>query len=42
MSSNSTQFVKDLKEKTILVSREFEAQVELVWKAFTESEILGK
>ena len=42
MSENSTQVVKDLKEKTILVSREFKAPVELVWRAFTESEILDK
>lgn len=42
MSNNPTQVVKDLKTKTILVSREFNAPVELVWRAFTESEILDK
>lgn len=42
MSSNATQVIKDLKEKTILVSREFNAPVELVWKAFTEKEILDQ
>ncbi|PKL85931.1 MAG: ATPase [Ignavibacteriae bacterium HGW-Ignavibacteriae-1] len=42
MSTFSTQVVKDLKEKTILVSREFNAPVELVWKAFTVSEILDQ
>jgi len=42
MSTNTTQVVKDLKEKSILVSREFNASVELVWRAFTESEILDQ
>jgi uncharacterized protein YndB with AHSA1/START domain len=42
MSTNSTQVVKDLKEKSILVSREFNAPVELVWRAFTDSEILDQ
>jgi uncharacterized protein YndB with AHSA1/START domain len=42
MSQKSTHVVKDLKAKTILVSREFNATVELVWRAFTESEILDK
>jgi uncharacterized protein YndB with AHSA1/START domain len=42
MSANTTQVVKNLKEKSILVSREFNAPVALVWRAFTESEILGK
>jgi len=40
MISNSTQVVKDLKAKTILVSREFNVPVELLWKAYTETEIL--
>lgn len=42
MSANTTQVVKDLKEKSVLVSREFNAPVTLVWRAFTESEILDK
>lgn len=42
MSTNPTQVVKDLKERTILVSRTFNAPLELVWKAFTESEILDQ
>lgn len=42
MSSNSTQVVRDLQEKSILVSREFNAPVELVWRAFTEKEILDQ
>lgn len=28
---------KDFKEKSILVSREFNAPIETVWKAFTKS-----
>lgn len=35
-----TNVVKDLKEKSILVSREFNAPIEKVWRAYTESEIL--
>jgi uncharacterized protein YndB with AHSA1/START domain len=42
MSKNQTEVVKDLKAKSIIVSREFEAPVELVWRAFTESEILDQ
>lgn len=42
MSNNQTKVFKDLKEKSILVSREFEAPVSLVWRAFTESEILDQ
>lgn len=42
MSTNTTKVLKDLKEKSVLVSREFNAPVELVWRAFTESEILDK
>lgn len=42
MNTNSTKVIKDLKEKFILVSRELNAPVEIVWKAFTESEILDR
>ncbi len=42
MKTYATQVIKDLKEKSILVSREFNAPVELVWRAFTESEILDQ
>lgn len=42
MSINNTQVVKDLKQKSILVSREFNAPIELVWKAFTEAELLDQ
>ena len=41
-SNNKTQVVKDLKEKSILVSREFNAPVTDVWRAFTESELLDQ
>lgn len=42
MSKNVTKVVKDLRAKSILVSREFNAPIELVWKAFTVSEILDQ
>jgi uncharacterized protein YndB with AHSA1/START domain len=41
-STNGTEVTKDLKEKSILVSRVFNAPVEKVWKAHTDSEILDK
>jgi uncharacterized protein YndB with AHSA1/START domain len=37
-----TEITKDLKDKSILVSREFDAPIEKVWRAFTDSEILDK
>jgi uncharacterized protein YndB with AHSA1/START domain len=37
-----TLVVKDLEEKSILVSRTFSAPLEKVWGAFTESELLEK
>lgn len=37
-----TLVVKDLEEKSILVSRTFSAALEKVWRAFTESELLEK
>ncbi len=39
---HKTTVKKDFKEKSILVSREFNAPLETVWKAFTESESLEK
>jgi len=42
MSSNKTEVVKDLKERSILVSREFNAPLADVWRAFTESELLDR
>lgn len=40
--NNSTKVIKDFAKKSILVSRELNAPIELVWKAFTTSEILDK
>ena len=39
---SKTTVVKDFQEKSILVSREFNAPLEIVWRAFTESELLEK
>ena len=39
---HKTTVKKDFQEKSILVSREFNAPLEIVWKAFTESESLEK
>lgn len=39
MSNNKTQVVKDLKEKSILVSREFNAPLAKVWRALCCPEI---
>ncbi len=39
---NKTQVIKDLKEKSILVSREFDAPLTNVWRAYTESELLDQ
>ena len=39
-TNNKTVVVKDLEEKSILVSRTFSAPLEKVWLAFTESEFL--
>lgn len=40
MENNKTQITKSLEEKIIIVSREFNAPLKNVWKAFTESKIL--
>ena len=37
---HKTTVKKDFKEKSILVSREFNAPLETVWKAFTEKNSL--
>ena len=42
MSNNKTQVIKDIKEKSILVSREFNTPLANVWRAFTESELLDQ
>ena len=39
---NETIFTKDLANKKIGVTREFDAPVEKVWKAWTESELLDQ
>ncbi len=41
-STDKTKVIKDLKEKSILVSRKFDAPLENVWKAFTNSQILDQ
>lgn len=40
--NNTTSVTKDLQKKTILVSREFKAPIEIVWNAYTDSTILDK
>ncbi len=40
MSNDKIQVRKDLSERSILVSREFNAPLEKVWRAYTESELL--
>lgn len=40
--SNKTQITKDLKERSLLVSREFNSNLENVWRAFTEKELLDQ
>ena len=42
MTKKETVFSKDLPNKKISVEREFEAPLEQVWKAWTESEILDE
>ena len=39
---NKTQIVKDFKEKSVLISREFNASLAIVWRAYTESIILDQ
>ena len=41
-AKNKTQIIKDFKEKSILISREFKAPLTNVWRAYTESELLRK
>lgn len=40
--TSQTKVVKDLKEKSILVEREFDAPVNLVWRCYTEKELLDQ
>jgi uncharacterized protein YndB with AHSA1/START domain len=41
-TENKTQITKDLPGKTITVVRTFDAPVEIVWKAWTDSTLLDK
>jgi len=41
-TAQKNSIVKDLKEKSILVSREFEAQLADVWKAYTDPKLLDQ
>lgn len=40
MANNKTHITKNLTEKSIIVSREFNAPLTTVWRAYTESELL--
>jgi uncharacterized protein YndB with AHSA1/START domain len=42
MSTNKTQITKDFNEKSILVSREFNATLADVWRAYTEPALLDQ
>ncbi|RXK62363.1 SRPBCC domain-containing protein [Lacibacter luteus] len=42
MSTNKTNVTKDFQAKSIVVSREFDAPVADVWRAFTESKLLDQ
>ena len=39
---NTTQIVKNMEEKSVLVSRGFNAPLDLVWRAFTDCHILDQ
>jgi uncharacterized protein YndB with AHSA1/START domain len=41
-STNRTQVIKDFKEKSILVSRVFNAAIEKVWQAYSDNKILDQ
>lgn len=41
-TASKTKVVKDLKEKSILVAREFDAPVNMVWRCYTEKELLDQ
>ncbi len=42
MLVNQTEIVKDLENKRLLISRRFNAPLEKVWRAWTESELLDQ
>jgi uncharacterized protein YndB with AHSA1/START domain len=41
-TTNKTQVEKNFREKSILVSREFNAPIEKVWKAYSQKELLDQ
>jgi uncharacterized protein YndB with AHSA1/START domain len=41
-TTSKTQVIKDFKERSVLVSREFNAPLATVWRAYTDSEILDQ
>src|SRR5580765_6287706 len=41
-SKTQTQILRDLKNRKVTINREFDAPVELVWKAWTQSELLDQ
>lgn len=42
MSNNKTEVVKNFKDRSIIVSREFDAPIEKVWQAYTDSKLLDQ
>ncbi len=42
MSTQKTQITKDFNAKSILVAREFDAPIALVWRAYTEPNLLDQ
>lgn len=42
MSTGKTQISKDFPQKSITVSREFDAPLAIVWRAYTEAELLDR
>lgn len=42
ITKNKTQVSKDLKQRSILISREFNAPLASVWRAYTEKELLDQ
>jgi len=41
-ASGKTKIIKDFKERSILVSREFDAPLGTIWNSFTTSEVLDR
>ena len=42
IATHKTEVVKDLANKTLFITREFEATLDKVWKAWTDSSLLDK